>query len=288
MPRKIILSVLLLLSLLVHGQDINGIWKGKLVMAPGGCFPVYNIEMQLQVAGTKIIGTVYHFSDSLNYVKENFEGVFKKDSSLVTIKEIGIITFKIREDCVPCIKTYNLTYHKGGGNVVTEEQLRGSWSTPTGKATDGKTVCDPGTIVLTRFDKSTFKPELRLPPSLTNRKAELVKEIKVDTGNIHIDFYDNGQIDGDTISVYVNNMPVVSRRMLKAQPISITVRIDPKRLEQEVIMVGENLGSIPPNTALMIVKAGDKRYQLYLTSDEQKNAMVRFIYEKPLAAIKNQ
>ncbi|MBL0129723.1 MAG: hypothetical protein IPP43_00195 [Chitinophagaceae bacterium] len=151
--------------------------------------------------------------------------------------------------------------------MVTEEQLRGTW---TGKASDGKTVCDPGTIVLTRFEKSTFKPDLKLPPSLTNRKAELVKEIKVDTGTIQIDFYDNGQIDGDTISVYVNNMPVVSRKMLKAQPVTITVKVDLKRPEQEVIMVGENLGSISPNPALMIVKAGDKRYQLYLTSDEKK------------------
>jgi hypothetical protein len=217
----------------------------------------------------------------LNYVKENFEGVFKKDSSAVRIQEIGIITFKIKEDCVPCIKTYNLTYHKGGGNVVTEEQLRGSWSTPTGKAMDGKTVCDPGTIVLTRFDKATFKPEPKLPPALTKRKAELVKEIKVDTGIIRIDFYDNGQIDGDTISVFANSMPVVSSKRLTAKPVSINIRIDLRRPEQELIMVGENLGSIPPNTALMIIHAGDKRYQLYLTSDEQKNAMVRFIYEKP-------
>lgn len=265
------------------GQDINGIWKGKLVMAPGGCFPVYNIEMQLQVAGTRIVGTVYHFSDSLNYVKENFEGVYKQDSNQVTIKEIGIITFKIREDCVPCIKTYNLTYHRGGGNVVSEEQLRGSWSTPTGKAMDGKTVCDPGTIVLTRFDKATFKPEMKLPPALVNRKAELVKEIKVDTGTIRMDFYDNGTIDGDTISVFVNNMPAVSRKGLTAKPVSLSIKIDTRRTEQEVIMVGENLGSIPPNTALMIVYAGNKRYQLYLTSDEKKNAMVRFIYEKPVA-----
>ncbi len=274
----------MLLAACCHAQDINGIWKGKLVMAPGGCFPVYNIELQLQVAGTRITGTAYHFSDSLNYVKENFEGIYKKDSNIISIQENGIIVFKIREDCVPCIKKYALSFHKGGGNVVTEEQLRGTW---TGKATDGKTACDPGTIVLTRFDKSTFKPELRLPPSLTNRKAELVKEIRVDTGNIQIDFYDNGQIDGDTISVYVNSMPVVSRKMLKAQPVTISVRVDLKRTEQEVIMVGENLGSIPPNTALMIVKAGDKRYQLYLTSDEQKNAMVRFIYEKPPPVIKS-
>lgn len=280
--RKLLFALLLLPALAGRGQDINGIWKGKLVMAPGGCFPVYNIEMQMQVAGTHVVGTVYHFSDSSNYVKENFEGTYKPDSNLLTIKEIGIITFKIREDCVPCVKTYNLTYHKGGGNVVTEEQLRGSWSTPTGKAMDGKTTCDPGTIVLTRFDKSSFKPEFKLPPTLANRKAELVKEIKVDTGTIRLDFYDNGTIDGDTISVYANNMPVVSRRMLTAKPISLTIRVDQHRPEQEVIMVGENLGTIPPNTALMIIYAGDKRYQLYLTSDDTKNALVRFIYEKPV------
>jgi len=257
-------------------------------MAPSGCFPVYNIELQLQVAGTRITGTAYHFSDSLNYVKENFEGIHNRDSNQIVIKEIGIVTFKIKEDCVPCIKTYILKYHRGGGNVVTEEQLRGTWATPTGKAMDGKTICEPGTIVLTRFEKATFKPELRLPPSLTKRKAELVKEIKVDTGTIKIDFYDNGQIDGDTISVYVNNMPVVSNRMLKTQPVSLTVRIDPLRPLQEVIMVGENLGSIPPNTALMIITAGTKRYQLYLTSDEQKNAMVRFVYEKPGIVTRSQ
>lgn len=283
MLRNSIILLLLVLSVNVQAQDINGIWKGKLVMAPGGCFPVYNIELQLQVAGSKITGTAYHFSDSLNYVKENFEGTYKKDSNLLLIQEIGIITFKIREDCVPCIKSYRLTFHRGGGNVVTDEQLRGGWFTPSGRAIDGKTPCDPGTIVLNRFEKATFKPELKLPPSLTKRKAELVKEIKVDTGNIKVDFYDNGQIDGDTISVYANGMPVVSRKMLTTKPVSVNVRVDMKHLEQELIMVGENLGSIPPNTALMIVTAGDKRYQLYLTSDEQKNAMVRFIYEKPVA-----
>jgi len=162
--------------------------------------------------------------------------------------------------------------------------LRGSWS---GRTMDSKMNCPPGTIVLTRFDNPTFKPEKKLPLSLTERKAELVREIKVDTGTIKLDFYDNGQIDGDTISVYVNNMAVITNQRLTTKPISVKVKIDLKRTEQEVIMVGENLGSIPPNTALMIVNAGEKRYQLYLTSDEQKNALVRFIYEKPVAVLKN-
>jgi len=83
-------------------------------------------------------------------------------------------------------------------------------------------------------------------------------------------------------------MPVVSNRMLTAKPITAYIKIDLKRTLQEVVMVGENLGTIPPNTALMIINANEKRYQLYLTSNEKKNAMVRFIYEKPAVAAKNQ
>ncbi|MBL0232815.1 MAG: hypothetical protein IPQ08_04025 [Chitinophagaceae bacterium] len=276
--RSTFLYLFLLVAFAVQAQDINGIWKGKLVMAPGSCFPVYNIELQIQVAGSRITGTAYHFSDSANFVRENFEGIYNRDSNQVIIQENGIITFRIREDCVPCVKKYTLSYHKGGGNVVTEEQLRGGW---TGKATDGKTICDPGTLVLTRFDRSSFKPDFKLPSTLTNRKAELVKEILVDTGTITMDFYDNGQIDNDTISVYANGITVVSNKRLSTKPVSMTIHIDLKRPEQEVIMVGENLGDIPPNTALMIVNCGDKRYQLYLTSDEKKNAMVRFKYVPP-------
>lgn len=275
--RIICLSFLLVFASMMQAQSINGIWKGTVVMAPGGCFPVYNIEMQLQIAGTQVTGTAYHFSDSLNYVREQLEGVYDKDSNTIIIQETGIITYKVKDECVPCIKKYRLTYHRGGDNVVKEEQLRGTW---TGKALDGKTVCDPGRVTFVRFDKSSFKPEFKLPPALTNRKAELVKEIKVDTGHIKIDFYDNGQIDGDTISVYVNGSPVISRKMITAKPTSMSVTIDLKKPVQEVIMVGENQGSIPPNTALMIIHAGEKRYQLLLTSDDKKNAMVRFIYEK--------
>lgn len=277
MKRLLLLLLPVLgLSFSAPAQDINGIWKGRLVMAPGGCFPVYNIELQIQVTGNRISGTAYHFSDSLNYVRENFEGTYNPDSNRISIRETGPVSYKLREDCVPCVKNYVLSYHRGGGNVVTDEQLRGTW---TGRAIDNKTACDPGTVVLNRSEKSAFKPALNLPPTLTKRKAELVKEIKVDTGSIQIDFYDNGQIDNDTISVYVNNMPVVSRKRLTTKPVSMQVKIDLKKPVQELIMVGENLGDIPPNTALMIVTTGETRYQLYLTSDEQKNALVRFVYQ---------
>ncbi|HTD92161.1 MAG TPA: hypothetical protein VK644_00045 [Chitinophagaceae bacterium] len=256
----------------VPAQDIDGFWKGTLVMDPGGCFPVYNIQFQLVVSGNKVAGNSYHYSDTANYVKEEFTGTYDQATKALRIEEQKVSVFHIPPDCLPCIKTYVLEYHTDG----KEEQLRGSW---TGKMMDGRSSCPAGTIVLTRIQKSAFKPDL--PKTLVDRKNELIKEIYVDTGSIKLDFYDNGQIDGDTISVYVNSIPVVSQKMLTAKPLTVYVRIDFLRREQEVIMVGENLGSIPPNTALMMVNAGDKRYQLYLTSDEKKNALVKFIYEKP-------
>jgi hypothetical protein len=271
--QRLLLTTILLFSFFCAGaQNVNGIWKGKLVMEPGGCFPVYNMELQIQINGTKITGNSYHYSDTSNYVKEVFEGLYDSVAKSMIIEETRVATFHIPADCIPCIKRYSLSFHTDG----REEQLRGSW---TGKTMDNKNSCPPGTIVLTRIQKSAFKAEL--PPKLELRKNELVKEIYVDTGSIKLDFYDNGQIDGDTISVYVNNSPVVSYQMLTTKPITTYIKIDMRRQVQEVIMVGENLGTIPPNTALMIVNAGDKRYQLYLTSDDNKNAMVRFIYEKP-------
>jgi hypothetical protein len=73
---------------------------------------------------------------------------------------------------------------------------------------------------------------------------------------------------------------VVSHQRLTTKPITTFIRIDLNNTFQEIEMVAENLGSIPPNTAMLIITAGEKKYQLYLTSTESKSAMVRFVYDQ--------
>lgn len=277
--RKLWAVYALLLSSPLFSQELDGRWTGRLVMAPSGCFPIYNIEFTIQEKDGKIGGTVLHFSDSSNYVRKNIYGTYSKDSNLLIIEEKSITDFKIKEDCVPCMKKYVLTYHKGSGTTITDEQIRGAWSSPASKATDGKATCDPGSIVLNRQTKPSINKMVK-SDELRDKKNILVQEIHLDSSLVQIELFDNGQIDGDTVSVYVNNRSTIYRQLLRAQAISFSVPIDQKRPIQEVVMVGENLGTIPPNTALMIVTAGKERYQLYLTADEKKNALVRFIYEK--------
>lgn len=285
MHRLLLILIGLILFQSGQTQDISGIWRGKLVMGAGGCFPVYQIELQLTLSGDQIKGKAYHFSDSSNYISDELVGTWDSSKQTLYLRETGIVTFRIREDCVPCLKNYELTLHTGSGNRVREVQLRGNWSTPSGRAIDGRTPCTPGSIVMTRFDKATFPTSPVSKKEAPKKIDQLVQEIRLDSGKVHLALYDNGQIDGDTVSVFVNKKSVIDHQMLKTQPISLDVLIDPKHPIQEVVMVGENLGQIPPNTALMVVTTNTQRYQLYLTADDQKNALVRFIYD-PIAGKK--
>jgi hypothetical protein len=80
--------------------------------------------------------------------------------------------------------------------------------------------------------------------------------------------------------VYLDGKPLVMNKMLSTVPIKVTLKMDETNSEHTLVMVAENMGRIPPNTSLMIVQDGDKRYQVSITSTEQKNAMVRFRYQK--------
>lgn len=119
------------------------------------------------------------------------------------------------------------------------------------------------------------------PAVLKNRANELVKVLTVNDPDVVIKIYDNGEIDGDTISVYLDNKKVLSSQGLTASPLIVKFKMEEEDTDHELVMVAENLGRIPPNTSLMIVEAGGQRFEVRITSTEQKNAVVKFRYQKP-------
>ena len=117
---------------------------------------------------------------------------------------------------------------------------------------------------------------LSTPLVLKTRENALVRKIDTEAGEIKIDLYDNGEIDDDTVSIYHNNKLVKSHMRLSQKPISITISVNASQPHHELIMVAENLGSIPPNTSVMIITTPGKRYEVFISSSEQKNAKVTF------------
>ena len=119
-----------------------------------------------------------------------------------------------------------------------------------------------------------------VPAVLRDRENEYIRTLVIHTTEVTLNIYDDGAIDHDTVSVYLDNRQVVNHAMLTDRPIVVTLHLDEDNDYHEIVMVAENEGEIPPNTSLMIVKAGDKEYEVRITTTEQKNAVIKFKYAK--------
>lgn len=128
--------------------------------------------------------------------------------------------------------------------------------------------------------KPLSKPAVIIPSILKTRENKLAQSIIVTDPDVKVRLYDNGEIDDDTVSVYLNKRLILSHKRLTTSPLTLSFTMEDNE-DQELIMVAENLGRIPPNTSLMIVEAGEQRFEVRITSTEQKNAVVRFTYQKP-------
>ncbi len=124
-------------------------------------------------------------------------------------------------------------------------------------------------------DSSFVQPPIKtIPPAIATRENPVVKTIITAAGQMSIDLYDNGQIDGDTVTIYHNNDLVVAGAALGIAPISFKIMVNAQHPHHEIVMVANNLGSIPPNTSLMRVAINGKQYDVFISSSEQQNAKV--------------
>jgi hypothetical protein len=92
-----------------------------------------------------------------------------------------------------------------------------------------------------------------------------------------LSLYDNGEIDGDTVSVIMNGEVIMSKQGLKASAIRKTIYIKPGQEEDfTLVLFADNLGKYPPNTGLLVVHDGEDIYHLRFSSDFQKSSGIVF------------
>ncbi|HEV7620327.1 MAG TPA: hypothetical protein VGO09_01265 [Flavisolibacter sp.] len=125
------------------------------------------------------------------------------------------------------------------------------------------------------------KKEIAAPPVITDlpfeqRRNHLMQTLEVNSDSLILAFYDNGVVDGDSISVYVNGINIISHNKLLAVATKKTINISNLGDQIEILLVADNLGTIPPNTGLVVVHDGDNQYQVNFTADLQTNASIIF------------
>jgi hypothetical protein len=156
-------------------------------------------------------------------------------------------------------------------------------TTPSQKKPQPVVIAKPKTDTISKH-ASVVKQEQKIFPStpliLRTRENPLIRRIETEESEIKIELYDNGEIDDDTVSIYHNNKLISSHMRLSQKPITVNISVNSSQPHHEIVMVAENLGSIPPNTSVMIITTATKRYEVLISSSEQKNAKVVFDLKK--------
>jgi len=123
--------------------------------------------------------------------------------------------------------------------------------------------------------KKTIEEEFKI------REKIIATDIPITGDSIELSFYDNAEIDGDSISLFLNNKLIFQHIRLTAAAYTIKLPVNELNENNELVMVAENLGSIPPNTSYMLAIVDNKRYEAMLKSTEESSAVIRLTKRNP-------
>ena len=127
------------------------------------------------------------------------------------------------------------------------------------------------------IDEPVVSAPLTNEQRLKTRSRQLVQEIPLTGDTLELRFYDNAEIDGDSIAVFLNDKMLAEHIRLSDTAFIIKLPVAMLQQTNDLVMVAENLGSIPPNTSLMIAMVNGRRYEARLASTENSSALIRFV-----------
>jgi hypothetical protein len=132
-------------------------------------------------------------------------------------------------------------------------------------------------IIITNPENKNIPDKKDAATFITERKSEFSQVVNFKSDSLELALYDNGEIDGDTVSVLMNGEIILAKQGLKATAIKKTIYITPgKDDEFTMVLYAENLGKYPPNTGLLVVHDGDDVYNVRFSADFQTNAGIIF------------
>jgi hypothetical protein len=107
-----------------------------------------------------------------------------------------------------------------------------------------------------------------------SRITQIAKTINTVADSVKIILYDDGEEDGDVVTIFDNNTVVANKLLLTKEPWQIVLPLTYNGAKHVIELMAENEGSIPPNTAYMLVLAGEERVEIKISSSKLSNAAV--------------
>lgn len=259
-----------------EGQQISGTWVGNY----GRTFLTSRLQklvVELSLTNDSLINGMSH----LYYLNNKYEhyrirGIYHKEDSSIYFKEDSTIAVWLGLFSSNCLGNYKLKLS------FTDSTMRwdGRW-----RDNDRSILhCPSSSVYLVKRLPTDKKEDFVTNKDIVlNRPIEiqsLVEYSKEEKDSVLISIYDNGDIDGDSVSVYFDDKPVLTKVRISDKPLQFYVNLDTSVPTHKIFMAAESLGSIPPCTALLIIKTKKRRYEMNLSSNFSKNAVLEFFFKE--------
>jgi len=290
----------LIISFAASSQNLTGTWEGS----SGNYCKLVILQLNDSCFG-------YTYDTGLGHCKANFVGTFKELSKNL----VGLNPSFIEKSFFHTLSTYNLFYSKKGNieylrGTISPKSTgakfmslglpQGIWYKKISDEIDttklmadkvqqqqpqitvhtiekAEDVKQPGTKEDTiEIQKINSLPDLRLVKE--SRTSTLIKTLETATDSIRLVLYDNGEIDGDTVTVFYNGIIIYNSVPLSVRPLEISLAVSKTNAVNTIELMANNLGSIPPNTALLLIYAGNDRHELRVSSNYSTNARIDIKY----------
>ena len=302
--RNGILLISFAAALMFHAtatsQSFTGKWRWLIKASAQDIQEDYLLELDLKQEGNKVSGTRTLYLKNYENMVVWVEGEVN-NSGEVTINSKRMLNFKL-PDSVLVAKSFSYSFKKDRFNdnmmigifrpfedisMRPMRQMDSVFYDIIYKR-PAQSVFKKLADTLTKSFDSLYavqKPAVVSAPITVSKLphpviTEIEHTLTIPAGDVSIDLYDNGTVDGDIVTVLVNDKIVSEHQKLGIAPISITIKKEDLGDSTMVIMQAENLGDIPPNTALMLITVAGKRYDLNINSNLQKRAAVVLKKEK--------
>jgi len=304
---KAFVTIFFFFPLIVSAQDITGVWTGYL-RTPGSKL---DYELAISEGDKKLSGysLIIYPKDGIENIgikkakiKQGKKDILFEDGDLVydnfssppiRMKMFGNLSL-IRKDTLMILqgsfstrsldfrdtRTYSgeIYLQKTGRPIsskllVTLDEINFphnlSFVTPVNKKK--KVITQPSSNL-----KKNVTPVVTMnTKSKTDRKIEKIRDIVFSNDSLLLSFYDNGTIDGDTVSITLNGKILVEKLGLTANAFKILIPVIAKPGDSlMLVMHAESLGLIPPNTGLLIIQDGATRHEIRFEGDLQKSSAI--------------
>jgi hypothetical protein len=306
--KKLLLIIFVLGSLHASSQSVFGYWYGNANVKTGSSANNYLVELVLLPEKGYVKGVLnYFFKDTYRslQVKGDYDAVARK----LSLYDVPIPYYaSISNFQVDCIMNFLATLRvaQAGSNLVGAFKALPDYKYTCADITFNLVLNadiskkDSVLQAISEFKETyqVWKPgnddtlvaATVVPRKVVNyvtenefttRQNVVVQEIEVASDTLKVDVYDNGEIDGDIISAFYNKQLILNSQKLTHKSIHLDLVLDSTRAVNEISMFAENLGLIPPNTALMIIDDGKNRYEIRVSSNLEKNATINIRRKKP-------